>query len=72
MPEASGLDWPGLLRTGLTHLRLHPDQFWSLTPHELRLMLGTEQTSRPMDRSQLTALMQAFPDDWQDDLKTAE
>ena len=56
-----GLDWPGLVRAGLGTLRLHPRDFWSLTPAELALMLGV--AARPaLGRSRLEALMRAFPD----------
>ena len=44
-------------------MRLTPEQFWTLTPYELRLMLGhTEPTQSAMDRDRLTQLMQDFPD----------
>ena len=57
-----GLDWPGLMRTGLHGLGLRPDQFWSLTPAELALMLGMEPGSRAMTRERLAALAARFPD----------
>lgn len=56
----AALDWQGLLRAGLR--RLPPDQFWDLTPYELRLMLGLEQPAATMDRNRLSALMRDFPD----------
>ncbi len=56
------LDWAGLMRAGLVGLRLQPAQFWALTPAELMLMLGLDQGSAPMGRSQLDALLAAFPD----------
>jgi len=43
--EARGLDWPGLMRAGLHGLRLTPAQFWALTPVELMIMLGRENTA---------------------------
>ena len=59
----SGLDWPGLLRAGLTRLRLKPAEFWALTPLELMLMLGLGQGGpAPMARSRLDELVRAFPD----------
>jgi len=58
----SGLDWPGLRRAGLHHLRLHPDQFWALTPVELALMLGVIKGDKPMNRNRLRDLLQDFPD----------
>lgn len=59
-----GLDWPGLMRAGLHGLRLHPAEFWALTPAELALMLGVEPGARAaaMSRSGLDALMARFPD----------
>lgn len=58
----SGLDWPAMMRAGLTGLRLTPDQFWALTPAELRLMLGQGAGDTPMGRKGLDALMAAWPD----------
>ncbi|WP_405117489.1 rcc01693 family protein [Phaeobacter sp. BS23] len=43
-------------------MRLTPDQFWRLTPAELRLMLGQDTGAVPLGRSGLDQLMQAFPD----------
>ena len=57
-----GLDWPGLMRAGMQGLGLRPDQFWSLTPAELALMLGVDPASAPMTRSRLDALARAWPD----------
>ncbi|WP_449041569.1 rcc01693 family protein [Paracoccus sp. (in: a-proteobacteria)] len=65
-----GLDWAGLLRTGLQGLRLRPAEFWELTPAELALMLGVEPgagagagvRAGAMTRSALDALMARFPD----------
>lgn len=54
-------DWPALLRLGVTGLGLRPAEFWSLTPAELRLMLGEGGTA-PMSREGLDALARAFPD----------
>ncbi|MEM9550007.1 MAG: rcc01693 family protein [Pseudomonadota bacterium] len=56
-------DWPGLMRLGLHELRLRPDQFWALTPAELRVMLGQGPTAGgPLSRSGLDALLAAYPD----------
>ena len=55
-------DWPGLMRAGFQGLRLPPEAFWSLTPAELRLMLGEGQGPRPMGRARFEALVKAFPD----------
>lgn len=58
----NGIDWPSLMRAGLEGLRLTPDQFWRLTPAELRLMLGQAAGQSPLGRSGLEALMAAWPD----------
>lgn len=60
---SDGLDWPGLMRAGLHDLRLHPTQFWALTPAELALMLGVQgKVARPMGRARLDELIARFPD----------
>ncbi|WP_045389177.1 rcc01693 family protein [Falsirhodobacter sp. alg1] len=56
------IDWPGLLRAGLFHLRLRPEDFWRLTPVELRVMLGAEAAGTPLNRARLEELARAFPD----------
>jgi len=57
------IDWGNLMRIGLTHLRLLPDQFWSLTPVELMLMAGIEPGGTPtMTRARLDDLCAQFPD----------
>lgn len=58
----AGFDWPVLMRAGLRGLGLRPDEFWDLTPAELRLMLGEAPGARPMGRDRLSELMAAFPD----------
>jgi len=58
----SGFDWPALMRAGMQGLRLTPDQFWRLTPAELRLMLGQGAGQAPMGRAGLDALQAAYPD----------
>ena len=60
--DPKGLDWPGLMRAGITGLRLQPAQFWELTPVELRLLLGQGAGTGAMDRSGLQDLMASFPD----------
>lgn len=59
------MDWAGLLRLGLRRLSLSPQVFWSLTPIELIVMLGIENTRAPLTRDKLNALSAAFPDDIQ-------
>ncbi|WP_342075401.1 rcc01693 family protein [Yoonia sp. SS1-5] len=62
----TGLDWAGLMRSGLHGLRLTPAQFWALTPAELQLMLGLSPTAQPMGRDRLKSLLDAFPDEPKD------
>ncbi len=57
----SGFDWAELLEAGLRGLGLRPDEFWALTPAELRLMLGSGG-SAVMARARLDELLQAYPD----------
>jgi uncharacterized phage protein (TIGR02216 family) len=56
------LDWSALLQLGLHGLRLKPDEFWALTPAELRIMLGEEARGGPLTRTGLDTLMQNYPD----------
>lgn len=61
------MDWPGLMRAGLTRqalggLGLLPEVFWRLTPVELRIMLGTDSAAAPLTRVRLEELAAAFPD----------
>ncbi len=55
------IDWAGLMRVGLQGLGLTPEQFWRLTPVELRIMLGAEAAA-PLTRARLAELAAAFPD----------
>lgn len=57
-----GLDWPGLMRVGITGLKLRPAEFWELTPVELKLLLGGDVGPATMDRARLQDLMADFPD----------
>ncbi len=58
------LDWAGLMRAGLHGLGLCPGEFWSLTPVELRVMLGRDGSGgAPLVRARLEELLEAFPDD---------
>lgn len=59
----SRLDWPGLMRAGLSRLQLAPAVFWTLTPAELALMLGIAPGAVPMNRARLAALMARHPDE---------
>ncbi len=56
------IDWPGLMRAGMGHLGLRPDQFWRLSPAELRIMLGAEAALPPLTRVRLDELAAAYPD----------
>jgi uncharacterized phage protein (TIGR02216 family) len=56
------IDWRGLMRVGLHELRLRPDQFWRLTPAELRVMMGVEAGVPPLTRARLAELAAVFPD----------
>ena len=58
----SSLDWPAMLRLGLTQLRLRPDEFWRLTPVEFLLLAGREQGGTATTREALERLAGAFPD----------
>ncbi len=57
------MDWPNLMRAGLHVLRLHPAEFWALTPAELQVMLGLDERLMPMARDRLAELERAYPDD---------
>lgn len=56
------MDWVALLRAGVVGLRLSPDDFWGLTPAELKMLLGDPQSSGPLLSTGLDALMAAYPD----------
>lgn len=61
-PRPVGLDWAGLMRAGLSELRLPPEVFWKLSPIELRIMLGVDAAQPPLTRARLEELAAAFPD----------
>ncbi len=56
------MDWPALLRLGLTQLRLRPAEFWALTPAELEMMLGRDRRTGALGRAGLEELARRFPD----------
>ena len=58
----TGLDWPALMRLGLRQLRLHPRDFWALTPAELMLMAGLDAAAGPLTRDRLNDLAARYPD----------
>jgi uncharacterized phage protein (TIGR02216 family) len=54
------------MRAGLHRLGLRPGEFWTLTPVELRLMLGLGPGQTPINRARLEELAAAYPDDRKD------
>ncbi len=58
----SCFDWSTLMQAGLRGLRLHPRDFWALTPAELMVMLGSENGATPLSRTGLDELLKAYPD----------
>jgi uncharacterized phage protein (TIGR02216 family) len=60
--KARAIDWAGLMRAGILGLGLAPEDFWRLTPVELRLKLGLEAGAAPLTRARLDELARAFPD----------
>ena len=62
MNAPDGMDWTALMRAGLRGLGLSPDQFWTLTPAELQIMLGAAGDTAPLLSDGLEALMAAYPD----------
>lgn len=52
------------MAVGLGLLRLSPATFWAMTPREFERAMSVlaRQRQTPPDRSDLTALMRAFPD----------
>lgn len=55
--------WATLIKAGLQGLGLTPEQFWRLTPGELRVMLGQGGSSAALTRTGLDALLAAYPDE---------
>ncbi|WP_134679659.1 phage tail assembly chaperone [Paracoccus ravus] len=65
--SARGLDWAGLMRAGMGPpqrggLGLLPQDFWSLSPGELALLLGVQGHQGAMTRGRLEELSNRFPD----------
>ena len=50
------------MHLGIYHLRLRPDQFWVLTPYEIGVMLGFQNTAPPLNANELSKLMRRYPD----------
>lgn len=60
--SAPAFDWPALMRLGLRELRLHPRDFWALTPVELMIMAGLDRAPGPLTRARLEELAARYPD----------
>ncbi len=58
----TGLDWPGLMRAGMHGIGLSPEDFWRLTPVELRIILGADAMMPPLTRARLEDLASRYPD----------
>ncbi|QCO54608.1 phage tail assembly chaperone [Pseudorhodobacter turbinis] len=58
----TGIDWAGLMQVGLHGLGMQPQDFWRLTPVELRIKLGAAASAAPLTRARLEDLARAFPD----------
>lgn len=54
--------WAGLIRLGLLRLGLAPEVFWDLTPAELMLLAGEDETPKGMTRVAFAELAARFPD----------
>jgi len=62
--EAAAFPWEAVLHAGLCRMRLSIRDFWAMTPRELAYALGLLRPAPiATQRSDLTALMLAFPDD---------
>lgn len=50
---------------GFGQMRLSPDQFWSMTPAELAMVMRARGLAapRPMSQAELAALAARFPDE---------
>lgn len=55
-------DWPALIRLGLRDLGLPPEVFWTLTPHELQILIGEKGSAPAMTRARLDVLAASYPD----------
>ena len=53
--------WGPIMKLGLGHLRLSPDQFWRSTLREITSAVGVPP--RPLLRQNLDDLMEHFPDE---------
>ena len=59
------------MRLGLRQLRLHPRDFWALTPAELMLMAGLDAGAGPLTRDRLNDLAARYPDRRKDQSMTS-
>ncbi len=55
-------DWTALIRLGLRDLGLPPEIFWTLTPHELQILIGETRSAPAMTRARLDILAASYPD----------
>lgn len=56
--------WDEAMRVGFGVLKLHPAQFWAMTPRELAaaMQARSPHAGRAPSRTELDALILAFPD----------
>ena len=54
--------WGDAMRLGFGVLKLSSKEFWGLTPRELAAAIGGGMRTGAPDRSELSRLMERFPD----------
>jgi len=54
--------WADVYRLGVLELRLSPNDFWTLTPRELAVLLGSMPAGQRTMRAELVSLMNLYPD----------
>jgi uncharacterized phage protein (TIGR02216 family) len=61
--KATPFAWKQVIGFGLGVLRLSPDAFWRMTPHELGCAIeAVTGRAAPIERTDFDGLMQRFPD----------
>lgn len=60
------LDWPAMLKAGHRLAGLRPSEVWKLTPAELLMLIGVENSPRPLGRRGLETLLENFPDHYEE------
>ena len=60
MTDKAVFPWSRLLQSAFM-MGLSPQEFWQLTPYELHCLLAPPEP-RTMTRTELTALMELYPD----------